>query len=84
MLLSEDDRMATELPPAPGVMVTTALAQNSADSSGSSQEKSHEYLTGLKLFLVMFSITLGGFLMLLDASIIATVRSHDPELEILR
>lgn len=36
-------------------------------------EEPVEYLSGIKLFLVMFSITMAAFLFLLDASIIATV-----------
>ncbi len=35
-----------------------------------------DHLTGFKLFLVMFSFTLAVFLMLLDASVVATVRQH--------
>jgi hypothetical protein len=35
--------------------------------------ESHEYLSGLKLVGVMFCITLGGFLLLLDTSILSTV-----------
>ena len=35
--------------------------------------ESLEYLSGLKLFLVVFSLTLAVFLMLLDSSVVATV-----------
>jgi hypothetical protein len=41
-----------------------------------SHEEAHRYLSGLKLFLVMFSITLGGFLLLLDTSVVSTVSWH--------
>lgn len=33
----------------------------------------HEYLSGSKLFCVLSGLTLAGFLMLIDASIVATV-----------
>jgi hypothetical protein len=33
----------------------------------------HQYITGVKLFLVMAAVTLACFLMLLDTSIITTV-----------
>ncbi len=36
-------------------------------------EDDHEYITGIKLFLVMAGVTLVCFLMLLDTSIITTV-----------
>jgi hypothetical protein len=36
-------------------------------------EEDHEYITGIKLFLVMVGVTLACFLMLLDTSIITTV-----------
>ncbi len=39
-------------------------------------ETQENHLTGFKLFLVMFSLTLAVFLMLLDASVVATVRQH--------
>ena len=41
--------------------------------SGEGKEEKHQYLTGLKLFASMISITLVGFLMLLDTSIVSTV-----------
>jgi hypothetical protein len=36
----------------------------------------HEYVTGVKLFLVMASLTLVLFLMMLDMSIVVTVGLH--------
>ena len=36
-------------------------------------EEEHKYLTGLELFAAMISITLVGFLFLLDTSIVSTV-----------
>ncbi|RYP08953.1 hypothetical protein DL764_001564 [Monosporascus ibericus] len=43
-----------------------------SDSSPGSQPGKQEYLSGVKLFLVMFSSTLAVFLILLDSSVIAT------------
>lgn len=40
------------------------------------QEETHEYLSGLKLFVVMLCITLQGFLLLLDTSVLSTVSLH--------
>lgn len=39
----------------------------------------HDYLSGSKLFCVLSGLTLAGFLMLVDASIVATVSTW-PEL----
>ena len=39
------------------------------------EEFDHEYISGFKLFLVMTAVTLVFFLMMLDMSIIVTVRS---------
>ncbi len=39
-------------------------------------ETQAERLTGFRLFLVMFNLTLAVFLMLLDSSVVATVRQH--------
>lgn len=36
-------------------------------------EKEQEYLTGPKLFMTIFALTLAGYLMLLDTSIVSTV-----------
>ena len=36
----------------------------------------HEYITGAKLFLVIASVTLIAFLMMLDMTVIVTVRYH--------
>ncbi len=37
-------------------------------------EPEYEYITGIKLFLVIASVTLVAFIMMLDMSIIVTVR----------
>jgi len=42
------------------------------------QEEIHEYLTGLKLFVVMLCITLASFLLLLDSSVVSTVSLRIP------
>lgn len=52
---------------------TASLAEGQSDSLALKAEK-HVYLTGFKLLAAMISITLVGFLMLLDVSIISTVR----------
>ncbi|RAH82442.1 efflux pump protein [Aspergillus japonicus CBS 114.51] len=41
-----------------------------APGSATTADESHEYITGLKLFAVLASVTLAAFLMLLDGSII--------------
>lgn len=38
------------------------------------EKEEHDYITGFKLVILMFSVTLVAFLMLLDISIIVTVR----------
>lgn len=43
------------------------------DTAATNKEPDWEYITGLKLILVLIAITLACFLMLLDNSIIATV-----------
>ena len=44
-------------------------------------EDDHEYITGIKLVLVMVGVTLACFLMLLDTSIITTVCPHSLVIE---
>ena len=50
-------------------MQQATVPMNDSVSTG----EEHEYLTGAKLLLTMFSITLVGFLLLLDTSIVSTV-----------
>jgi hypothetical protein len=45
-----------------------------SDESVVSGEDAYEYLTGFKLVLVMSPVTMVAFLILLDSSIVATVR----------
>ena len=45
--------------------------EQGSDPPGEAQD--HEYLSGVRLFLVLAGLTLAVFLMLLDASIVATV-----------
>lgn len=47
-------------------------AEGKVAPQGESEEE-YEYITGIKLFLVMAGVTLACFLMLLDTSIITTV-----------
>jgi len=56
-----------------------------ANSSSTTMENSvkdensidrHQYLSGLKLFAVMTSITLASFLMLLGSGVVGTVSTH--------
>ena len=47
--------------------------EDALTSAADSPPESLEYLSGLKLFLVVFSLTLAVFLMLLDSSVVATV-----------
>jgi hypothetical protein len=51
---------------------TTTPDENPKDSV-TGKEKEWEYVTGLKLMLVITAVTLACFLMLLDNSIISTV-----------
>ncbi len=55
-------------------------AEKTVDGSAQPKgaDEDHEYITGMKLFSVMSSVTLCCFLMLLDTSIITTVRSSLP------
>ena len=52
---------------------TTTLEENPKESGTGEKEKEWEYVTGLKLMLVITAVTLACFLMLLDNSIISTV-----------
>jgi hypothetical protein len=45
---------------------------NDIDLATDPQEETHECLSGLKLFVTMFCITLAGFLLLLDESVAST------------
>lgn len=51
------------------------MATTEKEDSVSAEEK-HEYLRGVKLYMTMFSISLVGFLFLLDTSIVSTVSWH--------
>jgi hypothetical protein len=62
-LLLRDDNMA----------LSKENSQSDTDTPVESQEENQEFLFGIKLFLIMFSLTLATFLMLLDASVVATV-----------
>ena len=53
---------------------TSKQSSSHTDTSNATLNYEDEYLTGIKLLATMFSLTLVGFLMLLDTSIIATVR----------
>jgi hypothetical protein len=43
------------------------------DPAVNRQEETDKYVSGPKLFLLMFSITLAAFLLLLDAFVVSTV-----------
>ncbi|KAK3385784.1 putative MFS multidrug transporter [Podospora didyma] len=60
---SSDDANTTNLP---------EKAVDAAPSNDEPEEEQHEYISGFRLAAVMGSITLCGFLMLLDMSILAT------------
>lgn len=55
-----------------GESVTETVVAGDGDASP------EEYITGIKLALVMFSIALVMFLVLLDVSIVATVNTPPP------
>jgi len=60
---------------------TKELSIQEKPSDGSSTKvdvPEHEYITGIKLWLVLASVSLAAFLMTLDMSIIATVRFFSP------
>ena len=44
----------------------------------------YEYISGMRLWLVILAVTLAAFLMLLDMSIIATVNAATPPLQLRR
>lgn len=52
---------------------STESREAGLDSSTASKPDTHNYLTGVKLFMVILSLTLATFLLLLDSSIVATV-----------
>ena len=57
----------------PGLSEKASSTQD-AESSPAVEEEAYQYVTGFKLFTVMICITLVAFLIMLDQSIIATVR----------
>lgn len=62
----------------PGPEISADLekgADEVAKPAGAAEEE-YEYITGVKLILVMTGVTLVCFIMLLDTSIITTVSSH--------
>lgn len=68
----EDGNEATI--PSPISNIISATKQPSLGSTDSlDPAEKHEYLTGPKLLATMFSVSLVGFLMLLDTSIVSTV-----------
>ncbi len=64
--------------PPPLVVESTAASKDSSVEQDASMilEERNEYLTGLKLLSTMVAITLVGFLMLLDSSIVSTVSRY--------
>lgn len=52
---------------------STESREAGLDSGTASKPDTHDYLTGVKLFMVILSLTLATFLLLLDSSIVATV-----------
>jgi hypothetical protein len=52
---------------------TTTNQTPPPDTPPTEKEKEWEYITGLKLILVLIAVTLACFLMLLDSSILSTV-----------
>jgi hypothetical protein len=60
----------------------TAVDSTSPSSLDEPQPgKDRDYVTGFKLFALMASITLAAFLLLLDASIVATVSHRLPDIQ---
>jgi hypothetical protein len=58
----------------PEVNIASATEKHSdADQKVDGGEEAYEYVTGIKLWLVVASVTLIAFLMMLDMSIIVTV-----------
>ena len=52
-----------------------ALSEKNGETQETGQEE-HQYVTGLKLALIMSAITVTFFLAMLDLAIIATVSKH--------
>lgn len=59
----------------------TDVAEEKPKESVKEPDGEREYITGVRLLAVISSITVVGFLMLLDMSIIATVSQHPPKIE---
>lgn len=84
-----DPRVTTGVLKEPNPSLTTAGGVDASIGLFVEQMRSmaprekHKYLTGLKVFATMVSITLAGFLMLLDSSIVFTIsrRTRSPFLD---
>lgn len=61
------------LSPSPDIMTTSKEHSTRTMSPVVPAEEEHGHLTGLKLFATMSSLTVVGFLMLLDISVVSTV-----------
>jgi MFS family permease len=59
--------------PSPDLSSDTEKGADGEVKPAAAAEDKHEYITGIKLFLVIAGVTLACFLMLLDTSIITTV-----------
>lgn len=72
---STDEEEEKVAPPSSPPDVITESKEEPVASTGPivAADEPQEYLTGLKLFLAMFSLTFVAFLILLDVSVVATV-----------
>jgi hypothetical protein len=59
--------------PSPEITTDPGKGDEAQVTAAYSTDNDHEYITGVKLILVMAAVTLVCFLMLLDTSIITTV-----------
>jgi hypothetical protein len=69
----EDGEKPTPLSSTPDIMAASKEQSLETTDSTVLAEEEHEYLTGFKLLVTMFSLTFVGFLMLLDVSVVSTV-----------
>lgn len=69
---ADSDQNLAEIEPPPTVE-KAPLDDGTATATAKAAEPEYEYITGVKLLLVMASVTLVAFLMMLDMSIIVTV-----------
>jgi len=72
----EDGEKATPTSSTPDIMAASNEPSVETMDTVVPAEEEEEYFTGFKLLLTMFSLTLVGFLLMLDVSVVSTVSWH--------